>query len=127
MTPSIGVGELVPPEARDRALEELLIAEGSDWFWWYGDDHSSDHDADFDDLFRRHLRNAYVALGAPIPEELFATNISTGAGPDRLEPSGPLAVDARRTGDEFPRVGGLRSLRRWRGPAAPCTRWRRHR
>jgi hypothetical protein len=24
---------------------------------------------------------------APIPEELFATNISTGAGPDRLQPS----------------------------------------
>jgi alpha-amylase/alpha-mannosidase (GH57 family) len=76
----------VPAAARDSALEELLIAEGSDWFWWYGDDHSSDHDAEFDDLFRRHLRNAYAALGAPIPEELFATNISTGAGPDRLEP-----------------------------------------
>jgi alpha-amylase/alpha-mannosidase (GH57 family) len=90
---------LVPAEARDRALEELLIAEGSDWFWWYGDDHSSDHDADFDDLFRRHLRNAYAALGAPIPEELFATNISTGAGPDRLEPSGLLApaLDGRDT------------------------------
>jgi hypothetical protein len=91
--------ELVPAEARDRALEELLIAEGSDWFWWYGDDHSSDHDADFDDLFRRHLRNAYAALGAPIPEELFATNISTGAGPDRLTPSGLLAItlDGRDT------------------------------
>ena len=90
---------LVPAEARDRALEELLIAEGSDWFWWYGDDHSSDHDADFDDLFRRHLRNAYAALGAPIPEELFATNISTGAGPDRLEPSGLLTMtlDGRDT------------------------------
>jgi alpha-amylase/alpha-mannosidase (GH57 family) len=89
----------VPAEARDRALEELLIAEGSDWFWWYGDDHSSDHDADFDDLFRRHLRNAYAALGAPIPEELFATNISTGAGPDRLEPSGLLTptLDGRDT------------------------------
>ena len=55
----------VAAEARERALEELLIAEGSDWFWWYGDDHSSDHDADFDDLFRCHLRNAYAALGAP--------------------------------------------------------------
>ena len=82
----------VEPVARDRALEELLIAEGSDWFWWYGDDHSSDHDADFDDLFRRHLRNAYAALGVPIPEELFATNISTGAGPDRLQPPGLLNV-----------------------------------
>ena len=90
---------LVDAASRDRALEEILIAEGSDWFWWYGDDHSSDHDADFDELFRRHLRNAYAALGAPVPEELFATNISTGSGPDRLEPSGFLTVtlDGRDT------------------------------
>jgi hypothetical protein len=83
----------VPAAARDRALEELLIAEGSDWFWWYGDDHSSDHDADFDDLFRRHIRNTYAALELPVPEELFATNITTGAGPDRLEPSGLLSIN----------------------------------
>ena len=60
-----------------RAREEMLIAEGSDWFWWYGDDHSSEHDLAFDDLFRRHVRNVYRALDAPIPEELFVTNITT--------------------------------------------------
>lgn len=89
----------VAPAARDRSLEELLIAEGSDWFWWYGDDHSSDQDAEFDELFRRHLRNSYSALGLPIPEELFATNISTLAGPDRLEPSGRVSItlDGRDT------------------------------
>src|SRR5687768_13974520 len=93
--------DAVDPEARDRALEELLIAEGSDWFWWYGDDHSSDHDAEFDDLFRRHLRNAYAALGAPVPEELFASNISTGSGPSFLDPSGLLSItlDGRDTSD----------------------------
>jgi alpha-amylase/alpha-mannosidase (GH57 family) len=101
----------LPPESRDRALEELLIAEGSDWFWWYGDDHSSDHDADFDDLFRRHLRNAYTLLGLPVPEELFATNISTGAGLDRLDPSGVLAVtlDGKET-----------SFLEWVGAVAPA-------
>ena len=67
----------VEAPARDRAREELLIAEGSDWFWWYGDDHSSDHDAEFDDLFRRHLRNVYRLLNKPVPEELFVSNIST--------------------------------------------------
>jgi hypothetical protein len=89
----------VDASSRDRALEELLIAEGSDWFWWYGDDHSSDHDADFDDLFRRHLRNSYVALDAAVPEELFATNISTGSGPSFLQPSGLLSItlDGRDT------------------------------
>jgi alpha-amylase/alpha-mannosidase (GH57 family) len=67
----------VPEAALARAREELFIAEGSDWFWWYGDDHSSDHDLEFDDLFRRHMRNVYRALEKPIPEELFVTNIST--------------------------------------------------
>ena len=70
-------GSGVPAAALARAREELFIAEGSDWFWWYGDDHSSDHDLEFDDLFRRHVRNIYRALELPIPEELFVTNIST--------------------------------------------------
>ena len=69
------------PADREQAFKELLIAEGSDWFWWYGDDHSSDHDLEFDELFRRHLRNVYQMLGQPIPEELFATNISTSHVP----------------------------------------------
>ena len=60
-----------------RAREELYIAEGSDWFWWYGDDHSSEHDLEFDDLFRRHVRNVYRALDKPVPDELFVTNITT--------------------------------------------------
>jgi alpha-amylase/alpha-mannosidase (GH57 family) len=62
---------------RARAWEELLIAEGSDWFWWYGDDHSSDHDEAFDDLFRRHLRSVYRSLGLAAPADLHASNITT--------------------------------------------------
>jgi len=80
----------VPAAARDQAYEELLIAEGSDWFWWYGDDHSSDQDKDFDELFRRHLRNAYEALGLEPPAELHITNITTVAAPQSggvMEPS----------------------------------------
>jgi alpha-amylase/alpha-mannosidase (GH57 family) len=59
------------------AREEVLIAEGSDWFWWYGDDHSSAHDAEFDDLFRRHLRNVYRLLNRAVPDELYVPNRST--------------------------------------------------
>ena len=79
-------------ESLAAAREEILIAEGSDWFWWYGDDHSSDQDEAFDDLFRRHLRNAYRLLQRPIPEDLFLTNIST-AGPreEVLPPVGWIA------------------------------------
>ena len=73
-----------------KAHEEVLVAEGSDWFWWYGDDHSSAHDDEFDDLFRRHLRNAYALLGKPVPDELFVSNITTGpaAASDISDPSG---------------------------------------
>ena len=67
----------LPQAALERAREDMLIAEGSDWFWWYGDDHSSEHDLEFDGLFRRHVRNVYKALEKPIPEELFVTNITT--------------------------------------------------
>jgi hypothetical protein len=49
------------------AWQEFYIAEGSDWFWWYGDDHSSDNDAEFDLLFRKHLKNVYQLLGKPAP------------------------------------------------------------
>jgi alpha-amylase/alpha-mannosidase (GH57 family) len=53
-----------------RAWEELYIAEGSDWFWWYGDDHSSAQDALFDYLFRKHLQNVYLLLGDAPPADL---------------------------------------------------------
>ena len=73
-------GGAIDAAALAEAREEILIAEGSDWFWWYGDDHSSAHDVEFDRLFRVHLRNAYRRLQVPVPDELFASNISTAAG-----------------------------------------------
>jgi alpha-amylase/alpha-mannosidase (GH57 family) len=56
--------------ALERAWEEIYIAEGSDWFWWFGDDHSSAQDALFDYLFRKHLQNVYILLGDAPPPEL---------------------------------------------------------
>ena len=53
------------------AFESLYIAEGSDWFWWYGEDQDSGHDEDFDRLFRRHLQNIYLALFAEPPENFY--------------------------------------------------------
>lgn len=48
----------------------LYAAEGSDWFWWYGDDHFSPHSDRFDRLFRQHLMNVYRMLGIDTPLEL---------------------------------------------------------
>lgn len=53
-----------------RAWEEIYIAEGSDWFWWFGEDHSSAQDALFDELFRKHLQNVYLLLGDKPPADL---------------------------------------------------------
>ena len=60
-------GELPAGSELIRAWEELYIAEGSDWCWWYGDDHTSGNDEAFDLLFRTHLKNVYGFLGQPSP------------------------------------------------------------
>ena len=62
---------LAPAEAqRKLAFEEIMIAEGSDWNWWYGPEHHSANDRDFDELYRKHLSNIYQALGAAPPDYL---------------------------------------------------------
>jgi alpha-amylase/alpha-mannosidase (GH57 family) len=58
-------------ETIEKAWEELYIAEGSDWFWWYGDPNFSAQDDLFDEQFRLHLQNVYRVLNEPIPTKLF--------------------------------------------------------
>ena len=58
------------PEALAQAFESLLAAEGSDWCWWFGPEHSTANDAEFDELFRKHLTGVYLAIGQSAPEEL---------------------------------------------------------
>jgi len=52
------------------AYESLLAAEGSDWCWWFGPEHRTANDAEFDALYRKHLTGVYLALGQVAPEEL---------------------------------------------------------
>ncbi|MBN1909047.1 MAG: hypothetical protein JW818_04850 [Pirellulales bacterium] len=95
-------------EAIRRAWEELYIAEGSDWFWWFGDDHSSAQDTLFDRLFRSHLQNVYHALGETPPGAL-TRPISQGHPHGRIhsQPTGLLKikVDGRRTYFEWVNAG----------------------
>jgi len=60
----------VAPEPLERARTLLLAAQGSDWFWWYGDDFETDNAAEFDQLFRDHLRVACTLLGETPPARL---------------------------------------------------------
>ena len=59
------------------AKRELLIAEGSDWFWWYGEPNNSGQDFVFDYMFRERLKNVYLLLGRDYPEYLDKTLITT--------------------------------------------------
>jgi alpha-amylase/alpha-mannosidase (GH57 family) len=58
----------------------LLAAEGSDWFWWYGEPFSSIEDPIFDELFRAHLEAAWRALGEEPPPEVIEPLGTRGGG-----------------------------------------------
>jgi alpha-amylase/alpha-mannosidase (GH57 family) len=61
---------ILPPERLAAAWNHLAVAEGSDWFWWFGDEHFSP-DADiFDRLFRNRLIALWQCLGQPVPASL---------------------------------------------------------
>ena len=57
-------------QALKDAKESLLAAEGSDWCWWFGPEHSTANDAEFDALYRKHLTGVYRAVGKIAPDEL---------------------------------------------------------
>ncbi|MCU1306873.1 MAG: glycoside hydrolase, family 57 [Acidobacteriaceae bacterium] len=90
----------VSPEQRDLAHEELLIAEGSDWNWWYGPEHHSANDADFDELYRKHLSNVYQALGSAPPEYLAQPISRSQAGARFVEQTAYVTprIDGEATG-----------------------------
>lgn len=82
------------------AKKELLVAQGSDWFWWYGEPNDSGQDHIFDYLFREHLKNVYKYLELKPPEYLDYPLISIFTKPSRypkntISPSidGEIKVD----------------------------------
>ena len=86
-TPDVG------DRARRLAYEELLIAEGSDWNWWYGPEHGSDNRPEFDQLYRDHLSNVYRALGLVPPEGLARPLLrSLQAGEIHEPPQNPICA-----------------------------------
>ena len=121
-------------DARKLAFEELLIAEGSDWNWWYGPEHGSDNRPEFDQLYRDHLSNVYRALGAEPPANLShpiltvaAGRVSRAAGESaqrrsgrrsdvvvRMDGSGALPAGSALRRDGRGRTPGARNLLRLR-------------
>jgi len=58
------------PDAQS-AKDSFSAACGSDWFWWFDDDFSSQLKSEFDKIFRTHLKNAFTFLKRNIPLYLF--------------------------------------------------------
>ena len=57
-------------EQINEAYEYILLAEGSDWFWWYGDDQDSTVDYYFDQSFKDLLGMMYLSLDIDKPNFL---------------------------------------------------------
>jgi alpha-amylase/alpha-mannosidase (GH57 family) len=80
----------VPDDRKRLAYEELLIAEGSDWCWWYGPEHDSGNRVEFDQLYRSHLANVYRFLNLNPPEELSRPILRVAVSAVHVAPSGPI-------------------------------------
>lgn len=78
-------------------VSSLYAAEGSDWFWWYGDDHFSPHADRFDLLFRHHLMYIYRLLGDEIPQYLY----------DPIKKCSPAGLVREAVALISPRITGL--------------------
>ncbi len=91
--------EAISTEIREMARQELWIAEGSDWCWWYGPEHSTASDEEFDNLYRKHLGNIYRLLGGRAPDQLAFPIKRAAAGGSFMPPIGPIepAIDGRET------------------------------
>ncbi len=112
------------PSAHPRAWDELLIAESSDWFWWFGEHHDSGFDASWDELFRTHLRNAHTLAGLDVPPALdqpviAATAIGHDCAPLRsIDPASRGPAEWRSAG--IAEVGAVYGA--MRPPASSVTR-----
>jgi len=80
-----------PQQQRDLAFEELLIAEGSDWNWWYGPEHDSANRPEFDQLYRSHLANVYRFLNLTPPEDLSRPILRIAVEAMEIPPSSPIS------------------------------------
>jgi alpha-amylase/alpha-mannosidase (GH57 family) len=109
LTPSL------PPDRARAAWDELYAAEGSDWFWWYGDDFTTDFKTEFDRMFRTHLRNVWLHMGQTPPDSLTRPIVGTGLIPHAESTTQPIALLA-------PTIDGIMTdFFEWRGAGSITT------
>jgi alpha-amylase/alpha-mannosidase (GH57 family) len=69
----------ISSELREKAILQLAVCEGSDWFWWFGDYNPSDAVSSFEKQYRLNLANLYYLLGERPPAYL-ALSFTQGSG-----------------------------------------------
>jgi hypothetical protein len=81
------------------AWRQIYIAEGSDWCWWYGDEHRGAGNEGFDRIFRRHLTAVYELLELEPPARLSDPIYRAGAGLKAVPPDALVTpeIDGRLT------------------------------
>jgi hypothetical protein len=77
-------GDKADPEKFKLAWKEIYIGEGSDWCWWYGDEHQGPSTEEFDRIFRSHLLSVYELLDME-PPEILLHPVRTGVFPAQVE------------------------------------------
>jgi alpha-amylase/alpha-mannosidase (GH57 family) len=88
------VKDFLPVEKIQEVKELLSIAQGSDWFWWFGkENYTPDLDI-FDNLFRKNMQKIFEILGKDVPMEFYlpvsTASAAKGARVDITTPSAPL-------------------------------------
>ncbi len=81
------------------AWKQIYIAEGSDWCWWFGDEHLGQSNEEFDRIFRRHLTAVYELLDLEVPFELLSPIHKGVTLPSYTLPDSLLTpiIDGKRT------------------------------
>ena len=79
------------PGAASTAWRHILVAEGSDWFWWFGDHHRTELDHLWDLEFRVRLQEVYRLLGEPVPTGLLLPILDQAPSARPASPQGTIA------------------------------------
>ena len=64
-------GKMNPANDLSEPWKSIYVAEGSDWNWWYGDEHTTETQEVFDELFRMNLVKVYTRIGREVPPHLY--------------------------------------------------------
>lgn len=87
-------------ESHPGAWDSLAAAEGSDWFWWFGEDNFTADKSLFDNLFRSHIQAIYEKAGLLVPNVVLAPIAARDeGGAGHREPTGLIrpVIDGRLT------------------------------